>query len=523
MKLWSRFGAGLVLTAACALRLPAAVPSEAYDTETVQSMAPADTTVTAAVREAGLCRVSGYATTRDPGPNKVLFVLGLPDKFIGRYTYLGVGGAAVYLPTFPAGLLAKGYALAGSNAGTGSTNTCDFSFKSNPAKYTDSLWRGVRTSASATQQITKAYYKRDSIHRYLSGCSGGGQMGLGNALRFGGENFDGFIVGATAWPGDPYHPNVFTVAQHVQQYPESWLSTELLERADAAILATYDGTDGAIDGIIADGRNIKNFDLNILRKVGFTPAQMETFKLIHQPKQFSGPNIHGDGVIPGFPVTQLANWSVFLLGTSRPPWPNTSDHSAFELAAIGAASIHVMSDTNTRARYPGRDYVSVDDPAELTRIAMSTGEVPDDPKDFSKLDRSGAKLILWHGVNDDSMSYYETLKGYEELRARFPGSANWLRAFTVPGLWHCRGGSGPTDIDETMIEAMAAWVERGKAPESVVARRFSAEKGLERSFQLCAEPRRASLKKPGLDPTKAENWVCKVPAAGANCGTAQRR
>jgi feruloyl esterase len=491
---------------------PAAVPSESCDTQALQAIAPPDTTIGAAVRESGgICRVDGYVTTRNPGPNKVLFVLGLPDNFNGRYVYLGVGGAAAYLPTLSPELIAKGYVIAGSNAGTGSTNLYDFSFKSDPAKYTDFLWRGVRTSATVTQQLVKTYYKRDNIHRYISGCSGGGQMGLGNALRFGGENFDGFIVGATVWPGDAYHPNVFTIAQHVQKHPEAWLSPELLKRADAAILAAYDGTDGAIDGIIHDERNIKNFDVNILRKVGFTPAQIETFNLIHQSKQFSGPHIYGDGVMPGFPVTQLANWSVFLLGTRTPPWPNSSDHSASELAAVGAASIHIMSDTNTRARFPGRDYVSVDDPAELTRIAMSTGEIPDDPKDFSKLDQSGAKMILWHGVNDDSMSYYEMLKGYDAIRTRFANSKDWLRAIMIPGLWHCRGGSGPTDTDDTMLEAMAAWVEKGVAPDSVVASRYSKQQGLERTFQLCAEPKRAMLKKSGLDPKKAENWECRLP------------
>jgi feruloyl esterase len=518
MNAWIAVGASALLAAAFARQLPAAVPSESCDTESVQAMAPPDTTIAAAVRDGGgLCRVYGHVTTRNPGPNQVLFVLGLPDKFNGRYVYLGVGGAAANLPALPPALLAKGYVLAGSNAGTGSTNTYDFSFKSDPAKYTDFLWRGVRTSATVTQQIVKAYYKRSDIHRYISGCSGGGQMGLGNALRFGGENFDGFIIGATVWPGDPYQPNVFTIAQHVQKHPESWLSPELLQRADAAILAAYDGTDGAVDGIIHDARDITSFDLGILRKAGFTPAQIGTFNLITQSRKFSGhPNIHGDGVIPGFPPTQLANWSVFLLGTKPPPWPNSSDHSASELAALGAASIHTMTDTNTRAKYPGRDYVSIDDPAELTRVAMSTGEVPEDPKDFSKLDQSGAKMLFWHGVNDDSMSYFETLKGYEELRARFPGSANWLRAFTVPGLWHCRGGSGPTDIDETMIESMANWVEKGVAPESAVASRYSQAKGLERSFKLCAEPQRARLIKSGLDPLQAENWVCKLPAASAS-------
>ena len=95
----------------------AAAPSEQCDTETVQAMAPADTTVAFAAREQGGCRVSGYVTTRNPGPNKVLFVLALPDNYNNRYVYLGVGGAGGQLPTLQPALLAKGYALAGSDGG----------------------------------------------------------------------------------------------------------------------------------------------------------------------------------------------------------------------------------------------------------------------------------------------------------------------------------------------------------------------------------------------------------------------
>jgi feruloyl esterase len=513
MRLPIVFAATIVMTAVFAHPAAAAVPSETCDTESLQAMAPPDTTIGSAVRDGGrVCRIYGHVTTRNPGPNKVLFVLGLPDNFNGRYVYLGVGGAAAYLPSLPPSLLSKGYALAGSNAGTGSTHTYDFSFKSDPAKFTDFLWRGVKTSAAVTQQLAKSYYKREQLHRYISGCSGGGQMGLGNALRFGGESFDGFVVGATVLPGDPFHPNVFTIAQHVQRNPDAWLSPELLKKADAAILAAYDATDGAVDGIIHDQRNIEKFDVGILRKVGFTPAQIETFDLIAKPKKFSGPGVRGDGVIPGFPATQLENWSVFLLGTGRPPWPSTAELSPSELSAKGAAPIHIMSDTNTRAKYPGRDYVRIDDRAELTRIAMGDGrDLPPDPTDFSKLDKSGAKMILWHGVNDDSMSYLEQLNSYETIKSRFPGAKDWLRAFMIPGLWHCRGGSGPTDTDDTMIEAIANWVEKGQVPESVVASRSTPAKGLERTFRLCAEPKRAMLKKPGLDPKNADNWECRPP------------
>src|SRR5215207_1728786 len=83
----------------------AAPPSDSCDTESIQAMAPADTTIGFAAREQGGCRVNSYVTTRNPGPNRVLFVLYLPNNFNGRYVYLGVGGAAGQLPTLPATLM----------------------------------------------------------------------------------------------------------------------------------------------------------------------------------------------------------------------------------------------------------------------------------------------------------------------------------------------------------------------------------------------------------------------------------
>ena len=103
--------AGVALAGIIGASAGAAAPSESCDTETVRSMAPADTTVAFAAREfGGTCRVHGYVTTRDPGPNKVLFVLMLPDNFNGRYLYQGVGGAAGSLPSVPVNLLRRGYA-----------------------------------------------------------------------------------------------------------------------------------------------------------------------------------------------------------------------------------------------------------------------------------------------------------------------------------------------------------------------------------------------------------------------------
>ncbi|MFT4025420.1 MAG: tannase/feruloyl esterase family alpha/beta hydrolase [Novosphingobium sp.] len=494
---------------ASAANAPAAAPSEQCDTATMQAMAPPGTTVAFAARDYSGCRVNGYVTTQNPGPNKVLFVLALPNNFNGRYLYLGVGGAAGLLPTMTPELLRKGYAVSGSDGGSGAKNGADFSFKSDPARLADFMGRGVRVTAAATQAITRSYYGRPQIRRYISGCSGGGQMGLGNARRNGGEDFDGFIVGATPLPNSAFKAHVFTIVRHLQNHPEGWISPELMKQARAAILAAYDTSDGAADGIISDQRNIARFDPAVLAKVGFTPAQIATFNLISTPHTYKGPGLHGAVVHPGFPITDVGSWSGFLLGSTPPPWKGTNQMPTADLQRIGAPFFHIMADTNARSMTPSLDYWKSND-TELVRIATRNGEdnPMDDPMDFGALAKSGSKMIIFHGVNDQAMGYLETMDAYAALTRRFADSANWVRAYAVPGMLHCAGGPGPTDLDEHLLDSLVAWVEKGEAPRTLVANRFSQMKGLERSFLLCPEPTHAKLKAAGLDADRAENWAC---------------
>lgn len=515
---------------AAAMAIFAAAPahaafSEHCDTETLQSMAPEGVTVAFAAREVFAdrddvykdenwgCHVYGYVTNTDPGPNKVLFTLALPDNFTGRIVFLGIGGAAGKLPKMEQRLLAKGYALAGTDAGTGAKSIADFSFMADEAKLTDFMWRGVKTSAAATQAIAKRYYAKDRIYRYISGCSGGGQMGLGNARRFGGESFDGFLVGATPFQSSLYLPNVMRLAAHMQNKPQGWIPPELIERAGKAILAAYDASDGAKDGLIRDQRNIASFDEDILRKAGFSEDQVETFNLIRDTWQAPSGGNGGDGVHPGWPVTDISGWTRFLLGRKAPPWPDTRTGSPADMLQQGVSFIHIMTDTKTRAVSPDTDYWKVTDFDEMVRLSSNDGRTMpfDDPNDYSAFDESGAKMIIWHGVDDESMSYLESLGGYEVLRKRFAGSGDWLRYVAFPGMWHCRGGTGPTDHVEQMLEAMIGWVERGEAPASFVTNRIRYEEGRTRSFLICAEPKRAHLRQAGLDPDDAASWECREP------------
>jgi feruloyl esterase len=502
---------GLALAAAAFAKPASAAPSEACDTETVQAMAPAGATVAFAAREGAICRISGYVTTTKPGPNRVLFQMALPDNFNGRYVYLGVGGAAGALPVMQPSLLAKGYALAGSDGGTGAKTGADFSFQNDPAKSLDFSWRGVHVTAQATQQIARTYYKREQMWRYIDGCSGGGNMGRTNAQRFGKEDFDGFLVGAVAWPASLTMVNFFRIERHLQTHPDGWISPELTKKASAAILARYDASDGAVDGIIADQRNIADFDVDILRQVGFSPAQIETFNVIRNAYKFPSGGLRGDGYQPGYSMTDVSGWSAFLLGRTPPPWPSTATQPSAALLGSGVPFAWVMVDSKARAYQPGVDFTTVTDFPKLLQLATNGGkDLPaGDTMDHAKLDASGAKMILYHGSNDQADSYLDTLLAYDVISKRYPNSANWLRTFIIPGMLHCRGGSGPTDADEQLLERLVTWVEKGEAPNSVTANRMTPEKGIDRRFLICAEPKRARLNAPGLDPADAKNWSCR--------------
>lgn len=484
-------------------------PSEQCDTETMQQLAPADTTIGFAAREGQICRVGGYVTTRNPGPNRVLFALALPNTFNGRYVYLGVGGAGGQLPVLNPSLLERGFVLAGSDAGSGAKSGNDYRFQSDPAKSLDYAYRGVRVTAAATQQITRAYYQRETIHRYISGCSAGGVMGMTNARRFGGADFDGFLIGASPWPGSLYPAFAYRVVQHLQTHPDGWISPELLGKAQAAIVARYDGADGFVDGIVADQRTIGAFDVGILRELGFTPAQIVTFDMIRTPMRIPV-NWRGNGIQPPFPVATMASWPAFLTGRMQPPWPDSTQMSPIEQAARGVPFSHVLADTRTRATYPGKSYVDVRDPKELVRIAWRDGkdQAYEDPMDFGVMASGKAKMVFYHGVDDQAISYLESLSAYETLMRRFPNSSSWLRAFMIPGLQHCAGGKGPTDVSEPLLDTLIDWVENGKAPSQVALTRRSRDKGLERDFLACAEPQRVRF-----DAAGKASCVAPPPAA----------
>jgi feruloyl esterase len=82
----------------------------------------------------------------------------------------------------------------------------------------------------------------------------------------------------------------------------------------------------------------------------------------------------------------------------------------------------------------------------------------------------------------DTAAYYEAVAkqmgGYDKTR-------DFYRVFIAPGMGHCSGGPGPNTFDA--VTALENWVEKGIAPEKLIATHSTAGK-VDRSRPLCPYP-----------------------------------
>jgi feruloyl esterase len=82
----------------------------------------------------------------------------------------------------------------------------------------------------------------------------------------------------------------------------------------------------------------------------------------------------------------------------------------------------------------------------------------------------------------DTAAYYE---GVARQMGGYANTRDFYRLFTAPGMGHCSGGPGPNSFD--MLTALENWVEKGVAPDKVIATHSTAGK-VDRTRPLCPYP-----------------------------------
>jgi feruloyl esterase len=152
-----------------------------------------------------------------------------------------------------------------------------------------------------------------------------------------------------------------------------------------------------------------------------------------------------------------------------------------------------------------------------------TGNLNATDPDLSAYRKRGGKLILYHGWSDAAIAPQNTIDYYTTVTAKMGAeqTRTFARLFMVPGMQHCGGGSGPNtfgqfsvssgDADLDMDAALERWVEKGVAPERIVAAKHKSDvdpsSAVVRTRPLCAYPLVARYQGSGST-DDAANFTC---------------
>lgn len=459
------------------------------------------------------CRVEATLKPTPRSNVKVEVWLPLAGEWNGRFMATGNGGyggslGQPRLAMRPA--LHRGYVTAGTDLGHGGDGSTgeDASWALNqPELIADFGHRANHVTAEFAKAMMAAYYGSGPKYSYFQGCSDGGREALMEAQRYP-DDFDGIVAGApaNAWPRLMTSMAWSWKVAHADA--ASMIPDTKLPIIQAAALADCDKLDGVLDGVIEDPRLCKFDPARIECKDGDKPDCLTKAQVMALRALYAGPrDAAGKSLFPGFPAGGEATpnaWPLWITG-EKAQHPGFA-RSFFRNMVYSDAAWDFPADFDL-----GRALADAN--ARVGSVLAS------DNPDMSAFQKSGGKLILFHGWSDAAISPYATIQYYDAVRAKMgAGKADgFSRLFMAPGVSHCLGGPGPNTFD--MLEQISNWVEKGVAPERVIATKYDNDYASlldmpatpVRTRPLCAYPKVASWDGKGST-DEAASFVCKVPA-----------
>jgi feruloyl esterase len=502
------------------------------------------------------CIVTGLANQRTGVDGKsyaIGFELRLPAEWNGRFLHQVNGGNdGVVVPalgSLPDGLssggtvpLARGFAVLSSDSGHSGSDpankslglTAGAAFGLDPQARRDYGYAADMTLSPVAKQIIALHYGRKPDRSYMAGCSNGGRHAMVAASRMP-ENYDGFLVGN---PGFDLPRAAIQHAWDVQAFLKvdadlrKSITKEDAQLVSSRITEACDALDGVKDGLTANlAACQKAFDLkSLVCAPGQNSACLSEAKVDALKMSLAGPkNSKGEALYSNWPLDGgigTGNWRTWKVESPIAPWNNYPI-----IATMGAASLNylfstppvVVEGSNEKLVEALKAYdFDQDAPkifakdATFTESAMDFMTPPDvdDPK-LASLQKSGGKMLIYHGQADPVFSVNDTIRWYDRLNKNLQGQADAVaRLFTIPGETHCGGGVTLDKFDA--LTALTDWVEKGKAPERIIASASPANKEIRASWSpgrtrpLCPYPSYAAYSGQG-DSEDAANFVCKTP------------
>lgn len=435
------------------------------------------------------CRVA--ATLRPSTDSEIKMEVWLPvENWNGKLQAVGNGagnGAIAYGAMAEA--LRRGYTTSSTDTGHDG-NTASFAL-GHPEKLIDFAYRSEHEMTVKAKAIVNAFYGSSPKYSYWNGCSAGGRQALKEAQMYPAD-YDGIIAGSPGLDWSGRSAQAVRIAQALQN-PDARISPAKAKLLHNSVVQACDALDGLTDGLISDPTRCA-FDSKVLEckdadgPACLTSAQVASARLIYTTTVNPKTRRVVAGLEPG----------------SELGWTDRGWTASARATGLDQYRFVVFKD-------PSWDLDRFNFETDVARIdeGESSALNAKDPNLKPFFDRGG-KLLQYHGWSDPQISPLNSIAYYRSVVAAL-GAASKVaasyRLLMAPGMAHCGGGEGPNEFDK--VAALEQWVEKGKAPDSIVAS-HSQNGSVDRTRPLCPYPQMATYKGAGsID--EAANFVCKTP------------
>jgi hypothetical protein len=416
----------------------------------------------------------------------------------------------------------------------------------NPERLTNFGYRATHLAAADAKLVIQAFYKKAIQVSYFFGASGSGREAMVEVERYPAD-FKGVVAACPglgwtktmavgmAWTQQAMYPTA-----RDQYYFKPVVPPAKVALLDAAVYAKCDAADGLKDDQITDPLACKfdpRVDLKICKAGSdgpdcFTKAQADVIAKIH-----AGPSNSQGQIWPGFPYggesipgqwTSPTGGTAYVIGS--PPHKTASAMDAVgKPASSPYGSRHYLLGNETlRIVYddPNYDLHSFNFETDVPATYALAAQIDANDPDLSGFKKAGGKLIIGQGWDDWASNALGTRDYYERVIQKMGGLGNvsgFARLFMLPGLGHCftpdPKSKTPSEVD--FIAALDQWVEKGKAPDSLIASHYSGQAASmggsamnmpvagkpDRTRPICAYPAQAVYKGSGsID--DAANFSC---------------
>jgi hypothetical protein len=450
------------------------------------------------------CDVTGYVAPQ----SKFDLKLPLPADWNHKFYFNACGGfCGAVVKEMPNFGVERGYASATGNGGHDSKPGFDGVWAANaPELQEDFGWRSNHVVTLIAKAITTHYYGTSIKHAYMAGNSKGGQAVLMEAQRFP-EDFDGLMPSAPVY--DYTGRNTIAPAWFAQGFSDghggSVLNDAVAQAVHKSVLEHCGAQAGVEEGLVTDPISCQWRPELIACPSGnsgpdcLTPQQVAATKRLMSPATNSkGEVLYAYPYIPGT-ETQWIGWNYY----GHPGGSAARVPPRLANMDLPAQYLGYLADETVRNNVGPLTFDFDRDPATLARSRRIYDAGSFDLRAFKA---RGGKMLMWHGWADGAIMATSSIGYYEGVRKFMGGrdkTEDFFRLFLVPGVHHGGGGPGLTEFDA--LSALEDWVEKGRAPDKLIAGRVT-DGVVERTRPVYPYPVLARYSGKG-DPTHADSFA----------------